>query len=147
MAKDVISEPGGNGKPAPGRYVLPIFALALDVSIACRKDLFDEVWLSGEGDSGDGIGEWLLSEMDVGDASAIGDEVFHPKKEVSLLGPGDRGVFVISLGSDGSVLARSLFVARPEGCNDIVRCNPSLFGTRCALMVSWSLDSLACRDR
>ncbi len=83
----------------------------------------------------------------MGETSAIGDEVFHPKKEVSLLGPGDLGVFVIIVGSDRSKFARPLFCDRPVGCNDIVRCNPSLFGTRCALTVSWSLDSLACRDR
>lgn len=29
----------------------------------------------------------------------MGDEVFHPKKDVSLLGPGDLGVFVITVGS------------------------------------------------
>ena len=32
----------------------------------------------------------------------MGDEVFHPKKDVSLFGPGDRGVFVIVVGSEDS---------------------------------------------
>ena len=43
----------------------------------------------------------------MGDPSAMGDEVFHPKKDVSLLGPGDLGVLVITVGSEGSY---SLFV-------------------------------------
>jgi hypothetical protein len=64
----------------------------------------------------------------VGELSAIGDEVFHPKKEVSLLGPGDLGVFVMIAGSEESELALSLF-GRPVGCNDIVLCNASVFGT------------------
>ena len=64
----------------------------------------------------------------MGEVSAIGDEVFHPKKEVSLLGPGDLGVFVMTAGSEESELALSLF-GRPVGCNDIVRCNASSFGT------------------
>lgn len=68
------------------------------------------------------MGEWLLSEKDVGETSAIGEEVFHPKNEVSLFGPGDRGVFVMVAGSE---ISYSLFVGRPEGCNDIVRCSPS----------------------
>ena len=38
----------------------------------------------------------------MGDTSCIGDEFFQPKKDVSLLGPGDLGVFVIILGSEGS---------------------------------------------
>ena len=80
----------------------------------------------------------------MGEFSAIGEEVFHPKKEVSLFGPGDLGVFVMTVGSEGSY---SLFVARPEGCNDIVRCRPSLVGALWARTVSWSTDSLACRDR
>ena len=61
-------------------------------------DLLDEVILWGEG----GAGEWLPSEYVVGEVSAMGDDVFHPKKEVSLLGPGDLGVFVITVGSDDS---------------------------------------------
>ena len=55
----------------------------------------------------------------------MGDDVFQPKNDVSLLGPGDLGVFVMIVGSEGSY---SLFVGRPEGCNDIVRCNPSVLG-------------------
>ncbi len=54
----------------------------------------------------------------------MGEEFFHPKKDVSLFGPGDLGVFVITLGSDGS----SSFVWDPDGCNDIDRCKPSLTG-------------------
>ena len=61
----------------------------------------------------------------MGETSAIGDEFFQPKKDVSLLGPGDLGVFVMTFGSEGS----SSFVDRPEGCNDIDRCSPSLTGT------------------
>ena len=106
---------------------MPIVALAFEVSIACGSDLPEEEKLIGVGESGEGAGEWLLSENEVGEISAIGEEVFHPKKDVSLLGPGDLGVFVITAGSEDSELARSLF-GRPAGCNDIVRCNPSLFG-------------------
>ena len=32
----------------------------------------------------------------------MGDDVFHPKNEVSLLGPGDLGVFVMIVGSEDS---------------------------------------------
>lgn len=38
----------------------------------------------------------------MGETSAMGEEVFHPKKDVSLLGPGDLGVFVITVGSEES---------------------------------------------
>ena len=55
----------------------------------------------------------------------MGDEFFQPKKDVSLLGPGDLGVLVMIFGSDGS----SSFVTVPDGCNDIDRCNPSLTGS------------------
>lgn len=74
--------------------------------------------------------------MDVGEASAIGDEVFHPKNEVSLFGPGDRGVFVMIEGSWYSLLGKDRWSAlickaagRSPGCNDIVdaRCGPALF--------------------
>ena len=68
----------------------------------------------------------------MGDLSCMGEEFFQPKKDVSLLGPGDLGVFVISLGSDGS----SSFVRELEGCNDIDRCNPSLTGNLVVLDVS-----------
>lgn len=50
----------------------------------------------GEGSNGDGPGEWLLL---VGDCSAIGDEPLKPKKDASLLGPGDLGVFTMVAGS------------------------------------------------
>ena len=72
----------------------------------------------------------------------MGDEVFQPKKDVSLLGPGDLGVLVITVGSEGSY---SLFVGRLEGRKDIARCNPRLLGTALARAASWSPDSLACR--
>lgn len=38
-------------------------------------------------------------EAEEGETSAIGDDVFHPKNDVSLLGPGDLGVLVITEGS------------------------------------------------
>lgn len=38
----------------------------------------------------------------MGETSAIGEEVFQPKKDVSLLGPGDLGVLVITVGSGDS---------------------------------------------
>ena len=72
----------------------------------------------------------------------MGDEVFQPKNDVSLLGPGDLGVLVITVGSEGSY---SLLVGRLEGCKDIARCNPRLLGTALVRVASWSLDSLACR--
>lgn len=65
--------------------------------MAWGNDLVDEDRLCGEG-PGDWLGEWLLAEKD-GETSAIGDDVFHPKNEVSLFGPGDRGVLVMIAGS------------------------------------------------
>ena len=41
------------------------------------------------------MGEWLLFERVEGEISAIGEEVFHPKKDESLFGPGDLGVLVM----------------------------------------------------
>ena len=80
-----------------------MFPLDLGTSMACDADLLDEDRLRGDGNSGDGgAGEWLLSEKFVGETSAIGDDVFHPKNEVSLFGPGDLGVFVMIVGSEGS---------------------------------------------
>lgn len=73
----------------------------------------------------------------------MGDEFFQPKKEVSLLGPGDLGVFVMIFGSEGS----SSFVGLPDGCNDIDRWRPSLAGYFVALDGSYSLDSEAWRER
>ena len=92
---------------------------------------------------GDGAGEWLLSEKMVGETSAIGDEVFQPKKDVSLLGPGDRGVFVIIAGSEGSSSDLWSFIGgRLVGCNDALRCIPSLVGTFLAFEVSLRLACL-----
>ena len=53
-------------------------------------DLCEEEELCGDGERGDGIGECSLSENVVLEDSATGDEVFQPKKVVSLL-PGDLG--------------------------------------------------------
>ena len=96
--------------------------------MACGIDLLEMDVPWGDDCKGDGAGEALLSvlsEYEVGDTSCIGDEFFQPKKDVSLLGPGDLGVFVIILGSEGS----SSFVGRPDGCKDIDRCRPSFAGT------------------
>ena len=46
-----------------------------------------------------GLGDWLPPEYEEVDPSAIGDDVFQPKKDVSLFGPGDRGVLVMTEGS------------------------------------------------
>lgn len=55
------------------------------------------VW--GDGSNGEGPGERLLF---VGELSAIGEALFKPKNEASLLGPGDLGVLTIVAGSVGS---------------------------------------------
>ena len=97
--------------------------------------------LCGDGERGEGPGEWLLSEYEVGETSATGvGEVFQPKKYVSLLGPADRGVFVIIAGSTGS---SSASVGRPVGCSDTARCRPGLTGTLLIFVASLTLDSLA----
>lgn len=93
---------GGTGKPVSAKSEVSIVPLALGISFTCGIDFCDEARLCGDGDRGDGAGEWLLPEYEVGETSAIGDDVFQPKKEVSLLGPGDRGVFVMIVGSTGS---------------------------------------------
>lgn len=54
--------------------------------------------LCGDGERGDGIGEWPLSENVVLDDSATGEEVFQPKKVVSLL-PGDLGALWVEVES------------------------------------------------
>lgn len=55
--------------------------------------------LRGEGKRGEGngewLGEWLLFDKVEGETSAIGEEVFHPKKDEILFGPGDLGVLVM----------------------------------------------------
>ena len=138
---------GGGGKPVSAKKLPFIVALAFLVSMALGKDLA-EAMLCGEGGEGEGAGEWLLSEEEVGEPSAIGvGEVFQPKKEVSLLGPGDRGVFVIIAGSAGSLSLFSAGRALPVGCNDIARCKPWLTGTLLIFAASLILDSLACRER
>ena len=87
----------------PAKYWVLMFPFAFGISVTRDADLLDEVILWGEGDRGEGgAGEWLPSEYVVGEVSAMGDDVFHPKKEVSLFGPGDLGVFVIIVGSEGS---------------------------------------------
>ena len=70
-------------------------ALALGTSMARGTGLF-EVELCGEGVSGDGTGEWLLSEW-FEKVSAIGEDVFHPKNEVSLLEPVALGALAAAL--------------------------------------------------
>lgn len=57
-------------------------------------DLCDDEELCGDGARGDGIGEWPLSENAVLDDSATGDEVFQPKKVVSLVLGDLRGLWV-----------------------------------------------------
>ncbi len=67
---------------------------ALEASTGNGTDLCDVEELCGDGERGDGMGEWLLSENVVVEDSATGDDVFHPKNVVSLL-PGDlRGLEV-----------------------------------------------------
>lgn len=52
-----------------------------------------------EGERGEGApGERVPADELVGECSAA-REAPQPKKEVSLFGPGDRGVFVITVGS------------------------------------------------
>ena len=85
---------------------------------------FKGAMLLGSGETGEGPGEKLRSE--VGETSAIGvGEVFQPKKDVSLFGPGDRGVFVIIAGLPGVSSSRLLAgEARPVGCSDCALCKP-----------------------
>ena len=47
----------------------------------------------------------------MGESPAVGDEVFHPKKFVSLFGPGDLGVFVMVAGSGGSKSKKECWLA------------------------------------
>ena len=94
---------GGMGKSPTSAKNVPFEPeLALEVSMAIGAILSAGTVLTEAGDLGDGAGEKLLSDREVGEISAIvvgvGD-VFQPKKDVSLLGPGERGVFVIMAGS------------------------------------------------
>lgn len=50
-------------------------------------------------DRGDGAGDRLPADEFEGECPATRDEFPQPKKDVSLLGPGDRGVLVIIVGS------------------------------------------------
>lgn len=75
--------PGGSGNPVSAKYDALLPLVFLEDSIA---------W-------GDGPGERLLL---VGEFSAIGDALLRPKKEASLLGPGDLGVLTMVAGSSGS---------------------------------------------
>ena len=86
---------GGNESPVSAKYCARIGAFAFDTSMAGSKDRVDDDRLRGAGERGEGAGEWLLSEIGVGEDSATGDEVFQPKKEVSLLGPGDLDLDVV----------------------------------------------------
>ena len=53
-----------------------------------------------EGERGDGApGERLPTEELEGECSATREEFPQPKKDVSLFGPGDRGVLVMVVGS------------------------------------------------
>ena len=73
-------------------------ALELGRSIAGGNELVeDKLW--GDGERGEGAGDWLGVEKFVGAPSATGEDDFHPKNEVSLLGPGDLGVLVVVAGS------------------------------------------------
>ena len=74
-------------------------ALALGTSIPGGIDLVDEGKLWGDGERGEGAGDWLGLEKFVEDPSATGEDVFQPKNDVSLLGPGDLGVLVMVAGS------------------------------------------------
>ena len=74
-------------------------ALALLTSIVCGTDFVEEDKLWGDGERGEGPGDWLGVEKSVGEPSATGEDVFHPKNDVSLLGPGDLGVLVMVVGS------------------------------------------------
>ena len=117
--------------------------MALGTSIALGRD-FGELRPRGEGSSGDGmgewLGEWLRPEQVEGDASAIGDDVFHPKNDVSLFGPGDLGVLVMADGSGPSwftTARRSTLICKALGRtprrDDMVaaRCTPSLLAALC----------------
>ena len=73
-------------------------ALGLGRSIAGGNDFVeDKLW--GDGERGEGVGDWLGVEKLVGAPSATGEDDFHPKNEVSLLGPGDLGVLIMFEGS------------------------------------------------
>lgn len=78
--------PGGSGKPVSTKYE------EAWTPFVCRDGSIP----LGEGSSGDGAGDWLLID---GEFSAFGDDPRKPKKEASLLGPGDLGVLVIVAGS------------------------------------------------
>ena len=80
--------PGGSGNPVSAKYDALLPLVCFEDSIA---------W--GVGSNGDGPGERLLL---VGEFSAIGEAPLRPKKEASLLGPGDLGVLTMVAGSSGS---------------------------------------------
>lgn len=94
---------GGMGKsPTSAKNVPFVSELALEVSMAIEAVLLAGAVLTEASDLGDGAGEKLLSDCEVGETSAMGSgvgDVFQPKKDVNLLGPGERGVFVIMAGS------------------------------------------------
>lgn len=101
-------------------------ALALEVSIARGIDLLEYAEVCGEGTSGDGNGEWPLSDISVLDESPPGDEFFQLKKDVSLL-PGVRGCLMVAGESWMSVVERERWAGKTrrgggffEGCNAIV---------------------------
>lgn len=69
-----------------------------DMSTACG--LIEDVKLVKEGERGDGApGERLPADELERECSAMREEFPHPKKEVSLFGPGERGVLVMVVGS------------------------------------------------
>ncbi len=74
-------------------------ALALETSTPCAIDLVEDEKLWGDGERGEGAGDWLAAEKFVGEPSATGEDVFHPKNDVNLLAPGDLGVLVKAAGS------------------------------------------------
>ena len=105
----------------------PPFAcpLAFGISIVCG--LVDDVILVNEGDRGDGAPERLPADELEGECSATRDGFPQPKKDVSLFGPGDRGVLVIIVGSvvssskkDCSLGLMLTFEGRLLGCKEVV---------------------------
>ena len=119
---------GGIGNsPISAKNVPFVSELALEVSMAIGAILLTGAGVSEAGDLGDGAGEKLLSDREVGETSAMEvgvGEVFQPKKDVNLLGPGERGVLVIIAGSYVSLSRFSAGRAFPVGCNDLARCKP-----------------------
>lgn len=84
----------GEGRPESAKYEALGVSMVLGISSGSSRDLWDDEELCGEGERGDGIGEWLLSENVVAEESAPGDAVFQVKKFVNLLLGDLRGLEV-----------------------------------------------------